>query len=139
MWIIQFKYDKKILLTAHIWLHNSQLDHRKFPTGWSFSSAVVEAFGATSVDYFVASKEPHESSGYHYHVALRLNKSMRWHEAKKYLKEKHNITVNFSVSSDMYAGAYRYATKYDKEKAFMGNVIKSHPNLEMISSTQSCN
>ena len=90
-----------------------------------------------SVDYFVASKEPHESSSYHYHVTLCLNKSMRWHAAKKVLKDKYKITVNFSVSSDMYAGAYLYATKYNKEKAFMGNVIKSHPNLEMISSTYS--
>ena len=49
---------------------------------------------------------------------------MLHYTAKKYIKEKYNITVNFSVSSDMYAGAYRYATKYDKEKAFMGNVIK---------------
>ena len=114
----------------------SQLDHKKFPTRWSFGAAVVQAFGATNVDYFVASKEPHELSGYHYHVAVRLNKAMRWNTAKKYLKDIYCITVNFSVSSDMYIGAYRYATKSDKE-AFVGNVLTRHPNLEMISSTYS--
>ena len=36
----------------------------------------------------------------------------------------------------MYVGAYRYATKSDK-KAFVGNVLTRHPNLEMISSTYS--
>ena len=75
--------------------------------------------------------------GYHYHVALHLNKAMRWNLPKRYLKENHDITVNFSVSSDMYAGAYRYATKTDKEKAFVGNALAKHPNLEMISGTYS--
>jgi len=65
----------------------SQLDHRKFPTRWSFGGAVVAAFGANNVDYFAATKEAHdeESGGYHYHVAIRLNKTMRWKAAKEYL------------------------------------------------------
>ena len=31
MWIIQLKYDKKILLTAHIWLHIVNLTIGNFP------------------------------------------------------------------------------------------------------------
>ena len=114
----------------------SQLNHRIFPTRCSFGAAVVEAFGANNVDYFVASKEPHEmSSGtYHYHVAIRLTKTMRWNSAKQYLKEHYNVICNFASSSEMYVGAYRYATKTDKN-FFVGNVLSKHPNLELISQT----
>ena len=69
----------------------SQLDHRKFPTRWSFGGAVVEAFGANHVDYFVCAKEPHATEGYHYHLAIRLNKPMRWSRAKEVLKEKYDL------------------------------------------------
>ena len=56
----------------------SQLDYRKFPTCWSFGGAVIAAFGAKNVDYFVAAKENHETSstGYHYHLAFRIIKPM---------------------------------------------------------------
>ena len=82
----------------------SKLDHRKFPTRMSFGAAVVEAFDARNVDYFVATKEKHEQTGYHYHVAIQLNKATRWNATKTYLKEKYNVVVNFSTSSSMYAG-----------------------------------
>ena len=39
-----------------------------------------------------------------------------------------------SVSTNMYAGAYRYATKND-EGIFIGNVLLAHPNLELMSDT----
>lgn len=113
----------------------SQLDPRKFPTRWSFGGAVVAAFGANNVDYFVAGKEAHqESAGYHYHVAIRLNKTLRWKSAKTYLKDNHDIIVNFANSSHLYAGAYRYATKTDKHP-FIGSILTKHPNLEIISNT----
>ena len=113
----------------------SQLDHRKFPTRHSFGAAVVEAFGANCVDYFVVSKEHHKEGGYHYHCALRLNKAMRWKSSKNYLKENYGIIVNYSVSREMYVG--RYTVKNDKHRAFIGSVLVKHPNLEMISGTYS--
>ena len=113
----------------------SQLDHRKFPTRFSFGTAVVASFGGNNVDYFVASKEDHETGGYHYHCAVRLNKSMRWRSSKNYLKENYDINVNYSVSGDMYAGAYRYTVKTDKEHAYVGSVLMKHPNLDIISQT----
>ena len=113
----------------------SKLDYKKFPTRWSFGGAVVEAFGANNVDYFVASKEPHLITGeYHYHVAIRLCKTMRWKSAKDYLKNKYDVVVNFSTSSDMYIGAYRYVTKMDK-CPIIKNVLRKHPNLDLISHT----
>ena len=35
----------------------------------------------------------------------------------------------------MYAGAYRYATKNDKEMCVVGSVLQKHPNLELVSET----
>jgi len=113
----------------------SQIDHHKFPTRHSFGSAVVASFGGNNVDYYVAAKEPHQDDGYHYHCAVRLNKAMRWRSSKTYLKEHFDITVNYSVSSEMYVGAYRYTIKNDKEHAFVGNVLQKHPNLDIISQT----
>ena len=113
----------------------SQLDHKIFSTRWSFGGAVVEAFGANNVDYFAASKEAHENPGeYHYHVSVRLCRPMRWMRVKDYLNEKYHVVVNFSTSSAMYIGAYRYATKEDKSP-IIKHVLKRHPNLEMVSHT----
>ena len=57
----------------------NKLDYEKFPNRSSFRGAVLAAFGANIVDYLVATKDNPESSstGYLYHVALRLTKPMR--------------------------------------------------------------
>ena len=89
----------------------SKLDHKIFPTRWSFGMAVAGAFGENVVDYFVVGKEEHEEPGsYHYHAAIQLNRPTRWKFAKIFLKENFKIIAHFGVSGDMYAGAYRYAT-----------------------------
>ena len=115
-----------------------QFDYRKFPTHWSFGGSVVAAFGANNVDYFVATKENHETSstGYQYHVALCLIKPMHQKTAKSCIFENYGATVNFATSSIMYVWAYRYVTKSDK-MPFIGNVLKKHPDLEIISTTYS--
>ena len=113
----------------------SKLDHKMFPTRWSFGMAVAGAFGGNTVDYFVVGKEEHEEPGfYHYHAAIRLNRPTRWKFAKTFLKENFKINVHFGVSGDMYAGAYWYATKSDKHP-FIGHVLMKHPNLEKLSET----
>ena len=60
-------------------LDYNKLDYEKFPNRRSFRGAVLAAFGANIMDYLVATKDNHESSstGYLYHVALRLIKPMR--------------------------------------------------------------
>ena len=67
------------------------------------------------MDYFVAAKKTQETSstGYHYDVAIWLIKPMCWKNAKSYIFENYGATVNFSISSDMYVGAYRYVSKSD--------------------------
>ena len=59
---------------------------------------------------------------------------MRWKSAKDYLESKYNVVVNFSTTSEMYIGAYRYVTKMDN-CPIIKNVLKKHPNLELISQT----
>ena len=44
--------------------------------------------------------------------------------------------MDFTISSDMYAGACRYVTKSDK-MPFIGNVYQKPPVLEIISTTSS--
>ena len=110
----------------------SQINAARFPTRVSFGSAVVQAFGAQNVEYYAVGKEPHEqTNGYHYHVAIKLNKTMRWHAAREYLHETFGVNCNFATTGQMYAGAYRYTTKSDN-LAEKFNVTKKHPNLDMI-------
>ena len=67
----------------------SKINHQIFPTRHSFGVAVVQAFGAKNVDYFAVSKEAHETGGYHYHVAIKLNHGMRWYSARDRLKPNY--------------------------------------------------
>ena len=97
--------------------------------------AVVGVFGGNAVNYFVVGKKEHDEPGsYHYHAVIRLNSPTRWKFAKTFLKENFKIIVHFGVSGDMYAGAYRYATKSDKQP-FIGHVLMKHPNLAKLSET----
>ena len=113
----------------------SKIDHKIFPTRYSFGAAVVQAFGAKNVDYYAVSKEAHETGGYHYHVAIKLNHGMRWHSARDYLKDNFDVNVYFATTGMMYAGAFRYATKVDT-LYFKGHVQKAHPkDLSMVSKT----
>ena len=61
---------------------------------------------------------------------------MHWKTTKSYIFESYVATVNFAANSDMHVGAYRYVTKSD-ENPFIGNVLKKHPDLEIISTTYS--
>ena len=67
----------------------SKTEHQIFPTTHSFGVAVVHAFGAKTVDYFAVSKEAHETGGYHYHGAIKLNHGMRWYSAQDRLKPNY--------------------------------------------------
>ena len=113
----------------------SQIDPKIFPTRVSFGAAVVQAFGANHVDYFVVSKEPHENGGYHYHVGIKLTTGMRWHTARDYLEDEFKVKVHFATTGKMYSGAYRYTTKTD-HSFFEGHVLKAHPkDLSIVSKT----
>ena len=61
---------------------------------------------------------------------------MHWKTAKSYIFENYVAAVNFAANSYMYVGAYRYVTKSD-ENPFIGNFLKNHPDLEIISTKYS--
>ena len=80
-----------------------KLDHKRFPTRWSFGMAVVGAFGGNAVDYFVVGKEEREEPcSYDYYAAIRLNRATRREFAKRFPKENVKIIVHYGVSGDMY-------------------------------------
>lgn len=113
----------------------SQADLQKFPTRESFATAVCNCFDEGSskvkVNYWVCSLEPHENtSGFHYHVALKLTGPKRWNAVKQKLQQNHGIVVHFSSTHNMYYDAFKYVTKSDRE------YVKSedHPLLEDIGS-----
>ena len=60
----------------------SQADLTIFPTRQSFGGACAQACGALKVDYFACGMEEHEDGGVHYHVAIKLNSTLRWFVAK---------------------------------------------------------
>lgn len=105
----------------------SQCDLQKFPTRQSFAEAVVASFGHTNAEIlqWVCCKECHSSGGYHYHMAIKLDRCQRWLASRRYLQEQHGISVNFSDSHHNYYSAWKYTTKEDN------NVLESkdHPDL----------
>ena len=105
----------------------SQADLEKFPTRKSFAEVVVSSFNSidTTVEHWVCSKEPHQRKGYHYHMAVKLNRCKRWLSSKNYLQEIYGISVHFSDIHYNYYSAWKYSTKKDK------NVLGSdnHPDL----------
>ena len=105
----------------------SQADLEKFPTRESFAKAVVRSFECndTTVLHWICCKEPHQSNGYHYHMAIKLNRCKRWLSSKKYLEENHGISVHFSDVHYNYYSAWKYTIKKDKFVLESDN----HPDL----------
>ncbi len=96
----------------------SQADESKFPTRQSFADAVVEGFSQGKskqhVVQWVCSKEEHQDTGFHYHLAIKLSGNKCWMPTKRYLIKKHGIVVHFAKKKHHdYYSAYRYVTKED--------------------------
>ena len=62
---------------------------------------------------------------YHYHMAIKLEKRVRWFQVRKYLEENFGIKVNFSDNHTTYYSAYRYVMKEDNDALHS----PSHPHL----------
>ena len=94
----------------------SKADAQKFPTRESFAQALVKSFEAinTKIELWVFSKEAHQVNGFHYHMALKLNRCKRWLSSKRYLEENHGISVHFSNIHHNYYSAWKYTTKKDR-------------------------
>lgn len=105
----------------------SQADLTMFPGRQEFSEAVVEAFSATTADIiqWVCCQEQHVNGGKHYHMAIKMSKSMRWLPIRRYLLDNHGINVHFSNRHVNYYSAWTYVTKEDETPLESAN----HPNL----------
>ena len=75
--------------------------------------------------HWVCSRESHRNGGFHYHMALKLERCRCWLCSKKFLKEQHSISVHFSDLHYNYYSAWKYVTKEDE------HVLESndHPDL----------
>lgn len=105
----------------------SQADLEKFPTRSEFASAVVNSFstGTAIVLQWCCSREPHQNSGVHYHMCLKLDRNQRWIASKRLLQDEYGISVHFSNVHYNYYSAWSYVTKEDIEYIQSDN----HPRL----------
>ena len=118
----------------------SKADLQKFPTRQSFGEDIVSCLnntGKVRVEYWAVSKEPHpNTSGFHYHMSVKLTGPKRWRPVKMKILEKLGIVVNFSDRHDCYYSAYSYVSKQDVDKY----ESPDHPNLVALGSpaTKKC-
>ena len=105
----------------------SQANIEKFASRHDFAHAVVQAFsrGSAKVVHWCCCREQHQTSGQHYHVAVKLDRNQRWFSAKQFLLQEHGISVHFSSKHHNYYSAWRYVTKSDINFEESPN----HPNL----------
>ncbi len=113
----------------------SRADLKRFPDRQDFARLVVGLFNDSdaqgTVEYWACGREAHpNTSGFHYHLALKLTNVMRWNQIKAKLIEDHDIVVNFSGQHDMYPYAQRYAVKEDLDAVYSLN----HPPLAALGS-----
>ena len=95
----------------------TQADLKKFPTRRCFAEAVIRLFHGTNANvlHWVCCREVHKNGGYHYHMAIKLDRCKRWLPAKKYLKDEQDISVHFSNVHYNYYSAWKYVIKEDEE------------------------
>ena len=106
----------------------SQANKEEIPTHAFFAHALVKSFehvGAEVIQWCCSEKN-HEEGGTHYHVAMKLKRVTRWIGSKKYLKERHGITVHYSNRHHNYYSAWRYVTKSDESY----EESEGHPDLK---------
>ena len=106
----------------------SQANREEIPTRAFFAQALVKSFeqvGAEVIQW-CCSEENHKDGGTHYHVAMKLKRVTRWIRSKKYLKERHGITVHYSNRHHNYYSAWRYVTKSDESY----EESEGHPDLK---------
>jgi len=95
----------------------SQADLEKFPRRLDFANAVQLSFSvasSASVQQWCCSLEEHERGGYHYHMAIKLEKKQRWMPVKRFLGNHFHISVHFSSVHHNYYSAWKYVTKSDE-------------------------
>ena len=70
-------------------------------------------------------------------MAIKLSNTQRWYGVFKYLKDKHNIIVNFSSKHCGYIATYRYVCKDKTAQDVLHS--PSHVNLAKLGSSRTKN
>ena len=127
-WLVDNNPRRTYLITY------SKANKLLFPTRESFARKCEEAFGGGKcVSFYACAEEAHVDGSPHYHVRFKLTKPQRWAGAKKVLSAAGAV-ANFAKPAHkedgMYAWAYRYIMKFDKDVYHS----PGHPCLQEITS-----
>ena len=111
----------------------SQRDLKKFPTRESFACCAVNAFhadGYLDVIQWACCREDHQTTGVHYHLALKLKSPKRLKTIMEKIFKENGIVLRFSAQHTGYNVAYKYVCKSDSDVVHS----QGHPNLHRIGS-----
>ena len=112
--------------------------YTEISTRRSFADAIVQAWAASGfeIEHWVVSLEAHLNASsecpdedmnlYHYHMALKRKRRVRWLQVRQNLDQKYGIKVNFSDHHKTYYSGYKYLTKEDRNSVHS----ESHPDLQ---------
>ena len=104
----------------------------------SFATLVCDSFTDIDADIrvlqWVCCRERHQDGGFHFHLAIKLNKLKRWLCVRRTLSTRHNVNVNFSSAHNDYYSAWCYVTK---ESDFVESI--GHPDLRSASIPRTTN
>lgn len=103
----------------------SRADELKVPSREAFVEIILNAFGQENIQKYVCCAEPHAEQGFHYHMAIKLVKDMRWMRVKNSIQNAHDIAVHFQDFVTGYNDAFRYVTKRDVD-----TVLSSQHDLD---------
>lgn len=89
----------------------SQADRAKVECKEEFAALVTEEFQGCEIVQWVCSEERHKDGGFHYHLAVKLDRVKRWRMVRDRLDKNYGVKVNFSDRHSNYYSAYKYVTK----------------------------
>ena len=90
----------------------------KIPTSSKFAELIVNDFNKNVLydrcEFWVSSMKKHETSGFHYLLAIKLKGVYRWLSVKENIRRNSGIVLNFFDFTTGYYNAYGYTTKQDQ-------------------------
>ena len=111
---------------------------RSFQPRESFACCEVNAFhanGYSDVEKWACCREDHQTTGVHYHLALKLKSPKCWKTIKEKIFKENGIVPHFFAQHTGYNVAYKYVCKSDSDVVHS----QGHPNLHRIGSPRTKN
>ena len=109
------------------------VDLKLVPQRINFLRIIQDAFEQTDdkretkLKHWCCSKQDYRN-GYHYHVAVQLNKRRRWKKVQDYIIKHYNIHVHFFNDPQTYYEAWQLCSRCDTNREFILN--SDHPNFK---------